>query len=634
MLLVEIILSLLFLNSIHQSKCQNLDATMLSNQLSILTNDVLGVQTMQDILNKYDYDNIEKENGGDLADTLKTSLQYKYQNAIDVTKQLVEIVKTSISTNNEMSAWPQCCEVSLDGFEDNHQFKQPTDFSKLCTRISSTASAEPHMLSEDAFNEMKTIYNQQNVLWQFYGDDVGGLHQYPTAETLDCVKYDARYRPWFIEAATPMPKDVVLVIDRSGSMSTEHNGRTLMDIAQEAAITVLKTLNPSDRVGLVSFSTEASTPDSGCHSERLAEASAFNGLGLEAEINNISPSGDTYYVNAINLAFDLLESSIPENQFRSQLILFLTDGIPTDSKDAVMETLLQRNQALLFKVTILTFGFGIGIDESTGILSDIALQNYQKYNLTPDTSVGEIHPGEYTYVSNPDNLRASMASYYNFISGAGTHNDILITVPYADAFGAGLLSSVLKPVRINGEFRGVVGTDIPLAEIFEDLTYFKQGEYSYAFMFDKKESVQGRTLTHPLLPLTQVVTNDYSIYVHITTLERAPEFKDVYNDTISNIPDREEGQRTFVADKIIARGDTFGEGVDVVSVRTTYYWRQVEGTTLVAVLALVEEDIAQLFRQEITGNPFVYHRIDIWKPSGIVACNHLGDYATDRWYQR
>jgi hypothetical protein len=39
------------------------------------------------------------------------------------------------------------------------------------------------------------------------------------------------------------------VVDRSGSMGTyDRSGRTLMDLAKEAAVTVVDTLNPDDRV--------------------------------------------------------------------------------------------------------------------------------------------------------------------------------------------------------------------------------------------------------------------------------------------------------------------------------------------------------------------------------------------------
>ena len=52
-------------------------------------------------------------------------------------------------------------------------------------------------------------------------------------------------RPWYVEAATVIPKDIVVAIDRSGSMG---RNKSMMSIAREAAKTVVGTLNPNDRV--------------------------------------------------------------------------------------------------------------------------------------------------------------------------------------------------------------------------------------------------------------------------------------------------------------------------------------------------------------------------------------------------
>ena len=56
------------------------------------------------------------------------------------------------------------------------------------------------------------------------------------------------YRPWFKEAATPIPKDVVLMIDTSSSMGNQFGKHRRIWVAREAGKTVLNTLNPNDRV--------------------------------------------------------------------------------------------------------------------------------------------------------------------------------------------------------------------------------------------------------------------------------------------------------------------------------------------------------------------------------------------------
>lgn len=55
---------------------------------------------------------------------------------------------------------------------------------------------------------------------------------------------------------------------------------------------------------------------------------------------------------------------------------------------------------------------------------------------------------------------------------------------------------------ISGELKGVTCTDILLDELLSDITNFKQGELSYAFMIDG----QGRVMVHYLQPTPNAIT--------------------------------------------------------------------------------------------------------------------------------
>lgn len=52
-----------------------------------------------------------------------------------------------------------------------------------------------------------------------------------------------QFRSWYVETASPVKKNLVIIIDRSGSMSGPR-----MRLAIEAALTVLDTLSPQDNV--------------------------------------------------------------------------------------------------------------------------------------------------------------------------------------------------------------------------------------------------------------------------------------------------------------------------------------------------------------------------------------------------
>ena len=115
----------------------------------------------------------------------------------------------------------------------------------MCIKISGTAPPNPIHLDEEVFREMKQISTfYPFTKWQYFASDEGVMTTFPVYnDTDECSKYDPRYRPYYVETATPEAKDVVLVIDASASMLGKK-----INIAKEAAETVLDTMNPKDQV--------------------------------------------------------------------------------------------------------------------------------------------------------------------------------------------------------------------------------------------------------------------------------------------------------------------------------------------------------------------------------------------------
>ena len=74
---------------------------------------------------------------------------------------------------------------------------------------------------------------------------------------------------------------------------------------------------------------------------------------------------------------------------RKRVILFLTDGAPSDSKETkdLFVTIRDRNVELNNSVIILTYGFD---KKHEDILIDIANQNGTKYGVPANTSVGDV----------------------------------------------------------------------------------------------------------------------------------------------------------------------------------------------------------------------------------------------------
>lgn len=99
----------------------------------------------------------------------------------------------------------------------------------------------------------RTFYNNYrenpSLSWQYFGSSTGFLRQFPASKwQQDPVDlYDCRLRSWYIEAANS-PKDMVILIDNSGSMTGQRK-----DIAKHVVGSILDTLGPNDYVNIYTF---------------------------------------------------------------------------------------------------------------------------------------------------------------------------------------------------------------------------------------------------------------------------------------------------------------------------------------------------------------------------------------------
>ncbi|XP_078343118.1 VWFA and cache domain-containing protein 1-like [Oculina patagonica] len=588
-------------------------------ELQTFARDALGVDEMQNYFDSLQYQK-RTIKGEDITPQLAVKLSNKFEARFQVAKRLKKAVEDSYTRSANAAPKTECCNVNKSTLKYDERFHSKVDLENVCLKISGSASPNPVHLDENVLKEMKDISRTYPFIkWQYFGSEEGVMTNFPVFDDKEeCDKYDPRYRPFYVETATPEAKDVVLVIDTSQSMI----GDKLYN-AKEAAKTVLDTLNPKDQVGIVSFNNEASTPGdvggklSRCYSEQLALAIPTNIRGMKSYVDGLVPEGQTQYRLGFEKAFSLLKGSISSQseKTKKRVILFMTDGKPSDPKvELIFETIRDRNFELNNSVIILTYGFG---DVDPEILEDIAKQNTAKYNVTANTSVGDITPGKYTFVADVKNLRSKMATYYNFFA-LGEQDSPVVSVPYLDAFGTGLLMSITLPCFHEGKFIGVAGTDINIDDLLSDITFFNQGQSTYAFMV----SNSGRTLIHPLLPAPTDAYGD-PVFLDIRTLEAEIAFEEVF-DAITK---GQSGSKTFVAKRFLPRGGKEKEGVTVKEVNSTYFWRPlVKIDFSVGVVVPVSHVDDQLNSLKIPdGYKFKYHRIDLNPPEK--PCSHFGVYA-------
>jgi len=180
--------------------------------------------------------------------------------------------------------------------------------------------------------------------------------------------------------ARVVSRDVTIVLDTSGSMRGEK-----LDQAKAAAIYVLRNLNRGDRFGLVSFGSSV-------------RPFASELLGLERvddaiqHIQELRAEGGTNIGGAFNAAIDLTVAN------RAQVILFLTDGLPTVGQVSVDRLLDDLDRDMRPNVRL--FAFGVGYDVNTLLLDRAALG----------------HHGTATYVRPGENIEQRVSALYDKIS--------------------------------------------------------------------------------------------------------------------------------------------------------------------------------------------------------------------------
>ena len=111
----------------------------------------------------------------------------------------------------------------------------------------------------------------------YFGGHNGVFRIFPARHSRVCDSYDNRKRPWYV-AASSGPKDIIIILDISGSMSRLDR----ITLAQEAAISVINALTIADHFGVVLFSYEAKTPET-----LLLPATKANKQKMKDYINNI-----------------------------------------------------------------------------------------------------------------------------------------------------------------------------------------------------------------------------------------------------------------------------------------------------------------------------------------------------------
>jgi len=219
------------------------------------------------------------------------------------------------------------------------------------------------------------------VFYKAANEDVGA--------TLLTYKPDPDKNGYFLMLASPNPrtaqakvvaKDIVLVLDHSGSMSGQK-----IEQAREAAKFVLKNLNQDDRFNVVIYNDIVETffdEIVGAGDDTLTEAID--------RIDRIDAGGGTNIHEALTTGMRL----ICKANSRPRYLIFMTDGLPTVGKTDEKTILADTKQANNTNVRL--FAFGVGYDVNVRLLDKLVSENN----------------GRSDYVKPAENIESKISSLY------------------------------------------------------------------------------------------------------------------------------------------------------------------------------------------------------------------------------
>uniref|UniRef100_A0AAR2LMK1 VWFA domain-containing protein n=1 Tax=Pygocentrus nattereri TaxID=42514 RepID=A0AAR2LMK1_PYGNA len=385
--------------------------------------------------------------------------------------------------------------VELGGefaLEENEHFNNlPVNTQQSVIQVPTNVyNKDPDILNgvymSEALNEVfvSNFDKDPTLTWQYFGSSTGFFRLYPgiqwTPDENGVVTFDARNRNWYIQAATS-PKDIIIVVDTSGSMKGLR-----LTIAKHTINTILDTLGENDFVNVIAYSDYVQYVEP-CFKGTLVQADLDNREHFKLLVEGLHVKGEGKVKKAMKEAFRIL-NEVRGGSLCNQAIMLITDGAMEDFQQVFEEFNWPERRVRVFTYLIgreLTFADNV---------KWIACNN----------------KGYYTHISTLADVQENVMEYLHVLSRPMVINhdhDIIWTEAYMDSVAQSLLlmTSVAMPVfskkeetLSHGILLGVVGTDVPLKELMRLAPRYKLGVHGYAFL----NTNNGYILSHPdLRPL-------------------------------------------------------------------------------------------------------------------------------------
>ncbi|XP_051531450.1 voltage-dependent calcium channel subunit alpha-2/delta-3 [Myxocyprinus asiaticus] len=575
-------------------------ASAFGGEIKSIASKYSGSQLLQKKYKEYEKSvRIEDIDGAKLVKNLAQNMEEMFRRKAEATRRLVEAAEEAHLQHEENPDLQYeyfnavlINEVDEDGnsVELGGEFiLEPNDhFNNLSVNLSlSVVQVPTNMYNKDpdivngvywseALNKVfvDNYKRDPSLIWQYFGSAKGFFRQYPGVkwhpDEHGVIAFDCRNRKWYIQAATS-PKDVVILVDVSGSMKGLR-----LTIARQTVASILDTLGDDDFFNIIAYNQEIHYVEP-CLNGTLVQADSTNKDHFKEHLDKLFAKGIGLLGNALSEAFTILNeiNQTGRGSSCSQAIMLVTDGA-TEMYDDVFAKYNWPER----KVRIFPYLIG----------RESAFADNLKWMACANK-------GYFSQISTLADVQENVMRYLHVMSRPKVidhEHDTVWTEAYVDSALAQAhklgenkspnpMTTVAMPVfstknetKNQGILLGVAGTDIPIQELMKTIPKHKLGIHGYAFAITNN----GYILTHPdLRPLYQEGQKrkkpSYSS-VDLSEVE--------WEDTEDVLRTAMVNRRTGTFSMEVKR--TADKGKRVLTMHNDYYYTDIKGTPFSVGVAL------------------------------------------------
>lgn len=606
------------------------EAQVVAAQMRKLAAEELGVVTMQRIFNSFVY--TEKiSNGESEVQQLAKKIREKFNRYLDVVNRNKQVVEASYTAHltSPLTAIQDCCTIPPSMMEFDGNFNTNVSRTISCDRLSTTVNSRAFNPGRDLNSVLAdNLKSNPGIKWQYFSSEEGIFTVFPAHKFRCKGSYEHRSRPVYVSTVRPQSKHIVVIVDHGASVT-----ETQLQIAKDAAQVILSSIDEHDKISVLTVADTVRTCSlDQCYKTFLSPATSETKRKMSTFVSSIKSSDSpTQHAVGFQKAFQLIRNTNNGTKLQGNtdmVIIYLSAGITSkdsseDDKKATLRVINEENSFLNNSVMILTYALmneGVTGLKELAFLRDLAEQNSVKYGV-PDRTALPVIKGSMMVLNQLSNLETTVGRFYTNLPNRMI-DEAVFSLPFSDEMGDGLIMTVSKPCYFGNLLLGIVGVDVNLAYILEDVTYYQDSLGSYTFLIDNK----GYTLMHPSLTRPYLLSEP-PLHTDIIHYENIPKFELVRQNILS-IPLGSQIITVPVNSSLSWHVNKLRE-IGKEAYNVSYAWKMVQDTSFILCVVVIQPEIPVKQLKNLNTVPsskLLYHRLDLLGQPN--ACLHFKQLAT------